>query len=60
MGDWEKTRYRNVKRNYNALITIGNRKFWEQTSLGDIKQVFGPYIILVLRWRHLPTIPFSM
>uniref|UniRef100_A0A2K5DFM2 PR/SET domain 7 n=1 Tax=Aotus nancymaae TaxID=37293 RepID=A0A2K5DFM2_AOTNA len=26
MGDWEKTRYRNVKRNYNALITIGNEK----------------------------------
>uniref|UniRef100_A0A096N2F8 PR/SET domain 7 n=1 Tax=Papio anubis TaxID=9555 RepID=A0A096N2F8_PAPAN len=25
MGDWEKTRYRNVKRNYNALITIGLR-----------------------------------
>uniref|UniRef100_A0A5F4VQS5 PR/SET domain 9 n=1 Tax=Callithrix jacchus TaxID=9483 RepID=A0A5F4VQS5_CALJA len=25
MGDWEKTRYRNMKRNYNALITIGLR-----------------------------------
>nr|XP_055101860.1 histone-lysine N-methyltransferase PRDM9 [Symphalangus syndactylus] len=25
MGDWEKTRYRNVKRNYDALITIGLR-----------------------------------
>uniref|UniRef100_A0A8C9DP89 PR/SET domain 7 n=1 Tax=Prolemur simus TaxID=1328070 RepID=A0A8C9DP89_PROSS len=25
MGDWEKIRYRNVKRNYNALITIGLR-----------------------------------
>lgn len=28
MGDWEKIRYRNVKRNYEALITIGNRKCW--------------------------------
>ncbi|XP_011521133.1 histone-lysine N-methyltransferase PRDM7 isoform X4 [Homo sapiens] len=25
MGDWEKTRYRNVKMNYNALITVGLR-----------------------------------
>ncbi|KAL4688951.1 hypothetical protein H8957_004405, partial [Semnopithecus entellus] len=25
MRDWEKTRYRNMKRNYNALITIGLR-----------------------------------
>ncbi|XP_075852026.1 histone-lysine N-methyltransferase PRDM7 [Microcebus murinus] len=25
MGDWEKIRYRNVKRNYNVLITIGLR-----------------------------------
>uniref|UniRef100_H2NRV6 PR/SET domain 7 n=1 Tax=Pongo abelii TaxID=9601 RepID=H2NRV6_PONAB len=25
MGDWEKTRYRNVKRNYKTLITIGLR-----------------------------------
>ncbi|XP_032179351.1 probable histone-lysine N-methyltransferase PRDM7 [Mustela erminea] len=25
MGDWEKIRYRNVKRNYEALITIGLR-----------------------------------
>ncbi|KAI5236134.1 putative Histone-Lysine N-Methyltransferase Prdm7 [Manis pentadactyla] len=25
MGDWEKTRYRNVKRNYEALVAIGLR-----------------------------------
>ncbi|CAK7317509.1 Histone-lysine N-methyltransferase PRDM9 [Vulpes lagopus] len=25
MGDWEKIRYRNVKRNYEALITLGLR-----------------------------------
>ncbi|XP_023493361.1 histone-lysine N-methyltransferase PRDM7 isoform X2 [Equus caballus] len=25
MGDWEKSRYRNVKRNYEALLTIGLR-----------------------------------
>lgn len=25
MGDWEKGRYRNVKRNYDALIALGDR-----------------------------------
>lgn len=28
MGDWEKTRYRNVKRNYEALLALGNRTSW--------------------------------
>lgn len=26
MGEWEKIRYRNVKRNYKMLISIGNKK----------------------------------
>ena len=40
---WEngkKIRYRNVKRNYKALIAIGNRKCWVPVSLGNMKQVF--------------------
>ena len=40
MGEWEKIRYRNVKRNYEALIAIGNRKCWVPVSLGNMKQVF--------------------
>ncbi|XP_059939128.1 histone-lysine N-methyltransferase PRDM9-like [Mesoplodon densirostris] len=28
MGEWEKIRYRNVKKNYEALITIGLRAPW--------------------------------
>ena len=40
---WEngkKIRYRNVKRNYEALTAIGNRKCWVPVSLGNMKQVF--------------------
>ena len=40
MGEWEKIRYRNVKRNYEALIAIGNMKCWVPVSLGNMKQVF--------------------
>ena len=40
MGEWEKIRYRNVKRNYEVLIAIGNRKCWVPVSLGNMKQVF--------------------
>ena len=40
MGEWEKIRYRNVKRNYEALIAIGNRKCWAPVSLGNMKQIF--------------------
>ena len=40
MGEWEKIRYRNVKRNYEALIAIGNRKCSVPVSLGNMKQVF--------------------
>lgn len=31
MGDWEKARYRNMKRNYEVLLALGNR-----TSLGAL------------------------
>lgn len=34
MGDWEKTRYRNVKRNYEALTAIGDGKCWVPMSPG--------------------------
>ena len=40
MGEWEKIRYRNVKRNYEALIALGNMKCWVPVSLGNMKQVF--------------------
>lgn len=28
VGDWEKARYRNVKRNYKVLLALGNRPSW--------------------------------
>ena len=40
MGEWEKIRYRNVKRNYETLTAIGNRKCWVPVSQGNMKQVF--------------------
>ena len=48
MGEWEKIQYRNVKRNYEALITIGNRKCWVPVSLGNMKQVFTLSVYLAL------------
>ena len=33
-------RYRDVKRNYEILTAIGNRKCWVPVSLGNMKQVF--------------------
>ena len=57
MGEWEKIQYRNVKRNYKALIAIGNRKCWVPVSLGNMKQVFT---WLALRWLHLLTVPFCV
>ena len=48
MGEWEKIRYRNVKRNYEVLITIGNRKCWVPVSLGNMKQVFTLGVHLAL------------
>nr|KAF6447343.1 hypothetical protein HJG63_011806 [Rousettus aegyptiacus] len=41
MGDWEKIRYRNVKRNYDALQAIGNKKCWVQVSLGNMKHLYS-------------------
>lgn len=32
MGEWEKIRYRNVKRNYKMLISIGNKKSWVEPT----------------------------
>lgn len=32
MGEWEKIRYRNVKRNYKMLISIGNKKSWVELA----------------------------
>lgn len=60
MGDWEKIRYRNVKRNYEALMTIGNQKCWVLRSLGNMNQAFSPYISLPLGWLCLITVPFCM
>ena len=48
MGEWEKIRYRNVKRNYEALIAIGNTKCWVPVSLGNMKQVFTLSVYLAL------------
>jgi len=48
MGEWEKTGYRNVKRNYEVLIAIGNRNCWVPVSLGNMKQVFGLSVNLAL------------
>ena len=48
MGEWEKIRYRNVKRNYEALIAIGNRKCWVPVSLGNMKQGFSLSVNLAL------------
>lgn len=28
MGEWEKIRYRNVKKNYKMLVSIGKEKSW--------------------------------
>ena len=47
-GRMGKIRYRNVKRNYEVLITIGNRKCWVPVSLGNMKQVFGLSVNLAL------------
>ena len=48
MGEWGKIRYRNVKRNYEALIAIGNTKCWVPVSLGNMKQVFTLSVYLAL------------
>ena len=40
MGEWEKIQYRNVKRNYEVLIALGNKKCWVPVNLGNMKQVF--------------------
>ena len=32
MGEWEKIRYRNMKRNYKTLISIGNKKSWVEPA----------------------------
>ena len=48
MGEWEKIQYRNVKRNYEGLITTGNRKCWVLLSLGNMKQVFILSVYLAL------------
>jgi len=47
-GRMGKIRYRNVKRNYEVLITIGNRKCWVPVSLGNMKQVFTLSVYLAL------------
>ena len=39
---------RNVKRNYEALIAIGNTKCWVPVSLGNMKQVFSLSVSLAL------------
>jgi len=48
MGEWEKTGYRNVKRNYEVLIAIGNRNCWVPVSLGNMKQVFSLSVSLAV------------
>ena len=48
MGEWEKIRYRNVKRNYEALIAIGNRKCRVPVSLGNLKEIFTLRVHLAL------------
>lgn len=48
MGEWEKIRYRNVKKNYEALVTLGNRKCWVPGSLGSVNHVFGLSVSLAL------------
>ena len=61
MGEWEKIHYRNAKRNCEALITIGNRKFWVPVSLGNMKQVFSLHATWPsLRWLHLLTVSFCV
>lgn len=32
MGEWEKIRYRNVKKNYKMLVSIGNEKSWVRSA----------------------------
>ncbi|XP_055421430.1 histone-lysine N-methyltransferase PRDM9-like [Bubalus kerabau] len=39
MGEWEKIRYRNVKRNYEALIAIGNTKATQPGFMHHRRQV---------------------
>ena len=48
MGEWEKIQYKNVKRNYEVLLAIGNRKCWVPVSLGNMKQVFSFSVSLAL------------
>ena len=48
MGEWEKIRYKNMKRNYETLIAIGNRKCWVPVSLGNMKQVCTLSVYLAL------------
>ena len=48
MGEWEKIQYKNVKRNYEVLLAIGNRKCWVPVSLGNMKQVFSLSVSLAL------------
>ena len=61
MGEWEKIRYRNVKRNYEALIAIGNRKCWVPVSLETWNRS-SPLVFTwpSLRWLHLLTVPFCV
>ena len=48
MGEREKIQYKNMKRNYEMLIAIGNRKCWVPVSLGNMKQVFTLSVDLAL------------
>ena len=50
MGEWEKIQSRNVKRNYEVLIAIGNRKCWVPVTLGNMKQVFTLRVHLAGSW----------
>ena len=54
MGDWEKGRYRNLKRNFHVLISLGNGEVLGPEELGKPNRLLG---WLLLRWLCLPVPP---
>lgn len=59
MGDWEKARYRNVKRNYEVLLALGNRTSWG-CEPGSPDTPVLLWISLSLSGAHLPEAPFCV
>lgn len=57
MGDWEKTRYRNVKRNYEAMLALGNRTSWgRELGSPDTPVLLGLAHSQVLICLQLPSV----